>query len=75
MVSSSGLKLLPAHGLLDVKNRWVLHRRTQSMQGLLDKRATPGVFLGGRKLRLAEGVMELSAAHNAVSPNACGHGK
>ena len=62
-------------GFLDVEDCGLLYRRAQGANDALDKPATPEVFLGWRTLRISEGVVELSAAHDAVGSHASRDGE
>ena len=54
----------------DVEHGRLLDRRAQGVQQALDKRAAPGVLRRRRVLRIAEGMVETPAAHDAVGADA-----
>ncbi len=65
--------LLHHDRVLDIEDRGVLHRRAQDANGALDKRTTPGVFLGRRACRVPKRVVELPAAYDAIGSHARGN--
>lgn len=54
------------HRRLYVKHRRLLHRRAQRPNDLLHESPAPGIFLRCRQVGIAERMVKLAAAHDAI---------